>query len=139
MNIGSDTGGSVRAPAAYSSLYGNRPSIGAISTKGVLSMSPQMDTLAFVARSAKNFAAWGKAWYAENTDFKVCGPNTSDDALLTEAAELHLVSQEADIPNRHARHQHHRVSVSGLLPVKLQCEPAAIRCLRRCTGEDPWR
>lgn len=70
MNIGSDTGGSVRAPAAYSSLYGNRPSIGAISTEGVLPLSPEMDTLAFVARSAKDFATWGKSWYAENPDFK---------------------------------------------------------------------
>lgn len=70
MNIGSDTGGSVRAPAAYSSLYGNRPSIGAISTEGVLPLSPEMDTLAFVARSAADFKAWGKAWYGANPVFK---------------------------------------------------------------------
>ncbi|CAO2657183.1 Nn.00g033090.m01.CDS01, partial [Neocucurbitaria sp. VM-36] len=70
MNIGSDTGGSVRAPAGYSSLYGNRPSVGAITTDGVLPMSPEMDTLAFVARSAADFSKWGKAWYSENPDFK---------------------------------------------------------------------
>ncbi|KAF2111070.1 amidase signature domain-containing protein [Lophiotrema nucula] len=70
MNIGSDTGGSVRAPAGYSSLYGNRPSLGAISTTGVLPMSPEMDTLAFVTRSAAEFSTWGKAWYGENPVFK---------------------------------------------------------------------
>ncbi|KAF1994728.1 amidase signature enzyme [Amniculicola lignicola CBS 123094] len=70
LNIGSDTGGSVRAPAGYSSLYGNRPSQGAISTTGVLPMSPEMDTLAFVARSAVQFSTWGKAWYSSNPLFK---------------------------------------------------------------------
>lgn len=33
-------------------------------------MSPEMDTLAFVAGSAVDFSKWGKAWYAENPDFK---------------------------------------------------------------------
>jgi Asp-tRNA(Asn)/Glu-tRNA(Gln) amidotransferase A subunit family amidase len=33
-------------------------------------MSPEMDALAFVARSAADFSAWGKAWYAENLEFK---------------------------------------------------------------------
>ncbi|KAF2760328.1 amidase signature enzyme [Pseudovirgaria hyperparasitica] len=70
MNIGSDTGGSVRAPAGVSGVYGNRPSQDALDTSGVVILSPEMDTLAFVARSASQFAAWGKAWYAANPLFK---------------------------------------------------------------------
>lgn len=33
-------------------------------------MSPEMDTLAFVARSAADFSKYGKAWYSKNPDFK---------------------------------------------------------------------
>ncbi|KAI9745492.1 MAG: hypothetical protein M1818_001026 [Claussenomyces sp. TS43310] len=70
MNIGSDTGGSIRAPAGVSGVFGNRPSQGAISLTGALSLSPEMDTAAFVARRAQDFATWGKAWYGGNPIFK---------------------------------------------------------------------
>jgi Asp-tRNA(Asn)/Glu-tRNA(Gln) amidotransferase A subunit family amidase len=63
MNIGSDTGGSIRAPAAVSGVFGNRPSQDIMTLHGVLPLSPEMDTPAFVARTASEFAAWGKAWY----------------------------------------------------------------------------
>ncbi|KXJ88907.1 amidase signature domain-containing protein [Microdochium bolleyi] len=63
LNIGSDTGGSVRAPAAVGGVFGNRPSQYVMTLEGVLPMSTSMDTPAFVARSAVEFAAWGKAWY----------------------------------------------------------------------------
>lgn len=64
MNIGSDTGGSVRAPAAVSGLFGNRPSQGIVTLDGVLPMSHYMDTPAFVARSAAEFVSWGRHWYS---------------------------------------------------------------------------
>jgi Asp-tRNA(Asn)/Glu-tRNA(Gln) amidotransferase A subunit family amidase len=63
MNIGSDTGGSIRAPAAVSGVFGNRPSQYIMTLKGVLTLSAEMDTPAFVARTASEFATWGKAWY----------------------------------------------------------------------------
>ncbi|CRG91694.1 Glutamyl-tRNA(Gln) amidotransferase subunit A, mitochondrial [Talaromyces islandicus] len=64
MNIGSDTGGSIRAPAAVNGVFGNRPTQDIMSLNGVVSMSPSMDTPAFVSRSAADFALWGKAWYS---------------------------------------------------------------------------
>ncbi|KAF2416418.1 amidase signature enzyme [Tothia fuscella] len=63
MNIGSDTGGSMRAPGAVSGLYANRASQDIMNLEGVLTMSPEMDTPGFVARTAHEFATWGKAWY----------------------------------------------------------------------------
>jgi amidase len=47
--VGTDTGGSVRAPAAACGLYGLRPSHGAISAEGVLPLAPSFDTVGFLA------------------------------------------------------------------------------------------
>ena len=58
--IGSDTGGSVRIPAAWNRLVGLKTSFGAIPTEGVMPLSPTLDTVgplcADVADAAALFA-----------------------------------------------------------------------------------
>jgi aspartyl-tRNA(Asn)/glutamyl-tRNA(Gln) amidotransferase subunit A len=49
--IGSDTGGSIRIPAALNGLVGFKPTARRVSTKGVLSLSPSFDTVGPIARS----------------------------------------------------------------------------------------
>ncbi len=48
--LGTDTGGSVRVPAAYCGIYGFRPSHGLISTEGVLPIAPSFDTVGIFTR-----------------------------------------------------------------------------------------
>jgi aspartyl-tRNA(Asn)/glutamyl-tRNA(Gln) amidotransferase subunit A len=50
--LGSDTGGSVRVPAALTGLTGLRPTLGRISTRGILPLSRTFDTVGPIARSA---------------------------------------------------------------------------------------
>jgi len=50
--LGTDTGGSIRVPAHNCGIYGFRPSWGAISTAGVIALSPSIDTVGIVARNA---------------------------------------------------------------------------------------
>ncbi|MFM0075212.1 amidase [Paraburkholderia sediminicola] len=57
--LGTDTGGSVRVPAAFCGLWGMRPSHDAISLEGVLPFAPCFDTIGWFARSIDVLAAVG--------------------------------------------------------------------------------
>ncbi len=54
--LGTDTGGSVRIPAAWCGITGLKTSVGRISTYGVLPLSPTLDTPGPMARSVEDCA-----------------------------------------------------------------------------------
>lgn len=54
--LGTDTGGSVRAPANHCGLYGLRPTHGRVSLTGALDLAPSQDTCGWFARDAATFA-----------------------------------------------------------------------------------
>lgn len=45
LYLGTDTGGSVRVPAAFCKIYGIRPSHGVVSVDGVVPMAQSFDTV----------------------------------------------------------------------------------------------
>lgn len=49
--LGADTSGSVRAPASFCGIYGFRPTLGRISTTGVLPISNHLDTVGILAKN----------------------------------------------------------------------------------------
>ena len=49
--LGSDTGGSVRVPAAFCGLYGLRPSHGRVDLAGAMAMAPSFDVAGFFANA----------------------------------------------------------------------------------------
>ena len=72
--IGSDTGGSVRAPASFCGIYGIRPTHGRIPLDGVLPLAPSFDTCGWFARDAALLARVG--------DVLLCGTPASPGRLL---------------------------------------------------------
>ena len=54
--IGTDTGGSIRLPAAWCGVTGLKPTFGRISTRGVMPLAPSYDTVGPMARDARDCA-----------------------------------------------------------------------------------
>src|SRR5262249_14762895 len=57
--LGSDTGGSVRIPAALCGIYGIRTTHGRVDTKGAMYMSPSFDTVGWLAATPGVFRKVG--------------------------------------------------------------------------------
>ncbi|WP_376764431.1 amidase family protein [Mycoplasma wenyonii] len=54
--IGTDTGGSIRTPASYTSLYGFKPSFGLVSREGILPLCTLLDTPSIISTSVEIIA-----------------------------------------------------------------------------------
>lgn len=57
IGLGTDTGGSVRVPAAYQGLFGIRTTHGAVSSAGLLPLAQSFDTVGWLTRSAEQLEA----------------------------------------------------------------------------------
>ncbi len=68
--LGTDTGGSIRVPAANCGVWGYRPSHGAISLSGVLNLAPSHDTVGVLARDG--------GVLLKAADALLCGGDSSD-------------------------------------------------------------
>ncbi|MFT4009597.1 MAG: DUF3225 domain-containing protein [Nocardioidaceae bacterium] len=61
IGLGTDTGGSIRVPAAYQGLFGIRTTHGALPTTGLLPLAPSFDTVGWLTRSAGLLESVGDA------------------------------------------------------------------------------
>lgn len=73
LALGSDTGGSVRIPAAMCGVVGIRPSLGRVSRVGLHGLAPSFDTIGPLAQSVT------EAWRALTL---IAGPDPADPATL---------------------------------------------------------
>jgi len=66
--LGTDTGGSVRAPASFCGLYGIRPTHGRLAFDGVIAQAPSFDTIGWLSRDAALLARVGEVLLGAGTD-----------------------------------------------------------------------
>ena len=71
IGLGTDTGGSIRVPAAYQGLWGIRTTHGLVPTDGLLPLAPSFDTVGWLTRSPALLARVGETLLPE-------GPGGSD-------------------------------------------------------------
>ena len=75
--LGSDTGGSIRQPAAFTGLTGIKPTYGSVSRYGLLAYASSLDQIGPMAHDVKDCAAILEA---------ISGPDPHDSTCITERA-----------------------------------------------------
>jgi amidase len=66
IGLGTDTGGSIRIPAAYQGLFGIRTTHGLLSTRGLLPLAPSFDTVGWLTRTPELLARVGDVLLPES-------------------------------------------------------------------------
>ncbi|PWG65785.1 amidase [Spiribacter halobius] len=80
--LGSDTGGSVRIPAAACGVVGFKPTLGAISTRGVMPLSWTLDHVGPLARTVRDAACLAGALAEPGTSLAAVSGLAADTAVL---------------------------------------------------------
>lgn len=125
--LGTDTGGSVRVPAAYQGLWGIRPTHGAVPDGGLLPLAPSFDTVGWLARDAATLARVGEVLLPADT---AVPPDPA--SLLLSDALLALAAPEV----REAVGQLARDA--GAEPVDWAPEPAWLAAFQTLQAAEAW-
>jgi aspartyl-tRNA(Asn)/glutamyl-tRNA(Gln) amidotransferase subunit A len=113
--LGTDTGGSVRLPAAFNGISGLRPTHGRVSNRGCVPVAWSFDTIGPMARGADDVALLLQVMAGPDDGDPACAPRPADDYLT------HLGDGVAGT----------RIGIPRDW-VEEQCEAAAIAALDEC-------
>jgi len=119
--LGSDTGGSVRVPASFCSVYGIRPTHGRVHLSGAMAMAPSFDVAGWLANAPGVFRRVGQ----------VLLEGTSHPAKIEALIVLEDAFEQVDAPAG-ALLRSALAAVASDLPAPKQAHVAP-------EGLDPWR
>jgi Asp-tRNA(Asn)/Glu-tRNA(Gln) amidotransferase A subunit family amidase len=98
LAVGTDTGGSVRIPAALCGIVGLRPSHGAVPTGGVFPLSPSLDTVGPMARTVADCRALWSALTSPAPDTEPRGSAGLDDGPAPERPRIAWLAPDRMCP-----------------------------------------
>lgn len=132
IGLGTDTGGSIRVPAAWCGLYGLRTSHGAVSSRGLVPLAPRFDTVGWLTAGLGTMNKVNQVLLADQgehalTDLTVVQPEIDGELLWSPCHEAWLEK---------VRRHFHNVT---LLPVAEAWWRRAGECFRILQGRQIWR
>ena len=132
LSLGTDTGGSVRLPAAWCGLVGLKPSYGLLSRHGVVSYASSFDTVGVLvnsvdcAASALDVLAQRNTTFSRDSTFSCYHDDDSTDSLSElSIAQSMVASNESEEETRHLPLSGIKVGIPASFSVK-EC-PEEIR------------
>ncbi|HKQ20113.1 MAG TPA: amidase family protein, partial [Candidatus Eisenbacteria bacterium] len=122
FSIGSDTGGSVRQPAAFCGVYGLKPTYGAVSRYGLVAFASSLDQIGPFARTARDTALLFNV---------ICGRDARDMTSRPEAAPVALEALERGVKGLTIGIPRDILSGEGIAPAIRACFDRAVKALER--------
>jgi len=112
LALGSDTGGSIRQPAALCGVVGVKPTYGAVSRYGLVAFASSLDQIGPFARTARDVALAYNA---------VAGPDARDMTSRAEARPVDLAALESGVGGLTIGVPRHLLDEEGLAPEIRAC------------------
>lgn len=113
--IGSDTGGSIRQPAAFCGVYGLKPTYGVISRYGLVAYASSLEVIGILADSVEHMADTFDVMRGQDPkDHSSVAPpkDTEDDAATAEVQTIGVLSGDLGLDDSVARN--YRTTVEAL-------------------------